>query len=219
MNDVQAKSERRSTRTATAVRHQDLHDRLLDTAEYTIATEGLAHLRARTLAETVGCSVGAIYGVFADLDTLILAVNARTLDAMTEALHAAAAAAPGEAPQGAIDRLLQLAQAYLDYAVANRARWMALFQHRLPPGRPLTEAYAARQAVAFSQIEGPLADLRPDLTESARALLARTIFSAVHGMVQLGLDEKVAQMNLAVLAAQIRIVVQAMATGLQAAAG
>ena len=44
-------------------------------------------------------------------------------------------------------------------------------------------------------------------------VLARTVFSAVHGMVDLGLDEKVAEMPLAVLRAQIRLVVHALAAG------
>ena len=191
----------------TAQRHQTLHDLLLDAAERTVAAEGLPSLRARTLAADAGCSVGAIYSVFADLDALVLAVNGRTLDAVVAALHAAGG-------QGASERLVRLADAYLGYAVAHRARWQALFQHRMPPDRPITPGYAARQAAAFAEVEGPLAALRPDLPDGERALLARTLFSAVHGMVELGLDEKVAAVPLPVLRAQVRMVVEAVARGL-----
>jgi AcrR family transcriptional regulator len=208
MNDVQDKSEPRSRRVATTARHQDLHDRLLDTAERAVAEDGLVNLRARALAEAVGCSVGAIYGVFADLDALILEVNGRTLDAIGLALQAAGG-------DGAAERLVRLAHAYLDYAVANRPRWLALFQHRMPPGRPITPAYAARQAAAFAHVEGPLAALRPDLPDEARALLARTLFSAVHGMVEIGLDERVASMPLPSLRDQIQVIVEAVADGLR----
>jgi AcrR family transcriptional regulator len=207
MNAVQDKIEHGSQKIPTSVRHRDLHDRLLDAADRVIAVDGLPNLRARTLAETVGCSVGAIYGVFADLDALILAVNSRTLDEIGEALRQAG----GDTPR---QRLVQLAQAYLDYAVANRPRWMALFRHRLPPGRSITESHAQRQMAAFSQIEGPLAALCPALADDDRALLARSLFSAVHGMVELGLDEKVAALELPVLRDQIRIVVEAVAIGL-----
>jgi AcrR family transcriptional regulator len=37
-------------------------------------------LRARDVAQNVGCALGAIYNVFADLDALVLAVKERTLD-------------------------------------------------------------------------------------------------------------------------------------------
>lgn len=207
MNGVQDKSEHRSN-SAVTERHQALHDRLIDVAEAAIASGGLVDLKARALAEAAGCSVGAIYGVFKDIDALILAVNGRTLDAVGTAM--AAATARGSPA----DHLVRLAEAYLAYAAANGPRWRALFQHRLPAGRAPDPDYAARQTAAFSFIEAPLAALRPGLPPAKRALLARTLFAAVHGMVALGLDEKVASMKPAELRAQIRLVVAAIAAGL-----
>ena len=195
-------------RDGTALRHQELHDRLLAAAEAAIASGGLASLKARTVAEAVGCSVGAIYGVFADLDALILAVNSRTLDAIAACLTQVSSHG------GPAEHLVRLAEAYLAYAAANGPRWRALFQHRMPEGRPVTPGYAERQLAAFSFIEAPLAVLRPSLPEARRTVLARTLFSAVHGMVDLGLDEKVASLKPAELRAQIRLVVSAIATGL-----
>ena len=207
MNVVQDKNEHRSPRDATLRRHQHLHDRLLDAAEQAIAADGLTQLRARTLADQVGCSVGAIYGVFTDLDTLVLAVNTRTLAAIAAAMEQAGGGTPAE-------RLVRLAHLYLDYAVANRPRWTALFQHRLPPGQSVTADYATQLAAAFAPVEGPLEALCPEMAEADRTVLARSLFSAVHGMVGLSLDEKVAAIPLPKLRAQIGLVVTAMATGL-----
>ncbi len=169
------------------------------------AETGLANLRARSLAEAVGCSVGAIYGVFADLDALVLAVNGRTLDAIDAMLRGRPPARPGRTAGAAGRRPT--------WATRRRTgpRWRALFQHRMPEGGPVHAWYAERQVAAFSHIEGPLAALRPDLPDARRVLLARTLFSAVHGMVELGLDEKVASMPLPVLRAQLRTVVEAVA--------
>jgi AcrR family transcriptional regulator len=208
MTTARERSEHRSGHAATAARHQELHDRLLAAAEAAIAATGLASLRARSLADSVGCSVGAIYGVFPDLDALVLAVNGRTLDAIDAAMRAAA---PGGEP---VTHLTRLAEAYLDYAAAHRERWSALFQHALPAGRALPAWFAERQAAAFSRIEGPLKTLVPGLDHAARALLARSLFSAVHGMVALGLDEKVAAMPVPALRAQLRLVVEAVCRGL-----
>ncbi len=198
----------RLPRTATLARHHDLQERLLAAAEAAIAGGGLETLRARDLAQQVGCSLGAIYGVYPDLDALIMAVNCRTLAAIDDAMREAV---PTARPK---QRLVKLATAYLDYASGHRRRWNALFQHRMPNGRAVSASYAAQQRAAFSHIEAPLHVLRPDLPAAECALLARTLFSAVHGMVALGLDEKIAPVRPAVLRGQIRIVVKAMADGL-----
>ena len=210
MNSVQDKSERRSEKQDRAIRHQELHDRLVDAAESAIAAGGLASLRARGLAE----AVGAIYGVFADLDMLVLAVNARTLDAIDAVMQASGQEHPGAA--GPADQMVRLALAYLDYAAANRPRWGALFQHRMAGGHPVPDWYADRQRAVFTHVEAPLAALWPGLPAVEGVLLARTVFAAVHGMVELGLDEKVAAVTAAALREQVRIVVAAMAAGLSA---
>jgi AcrR family transcriptional regulator len=210
MNTVQAKSPRRPQRDATTSRHQGLHDQLLAAAERTIAAEGLPALRARALAESVGCSVGAIYNIFPDLDALILAVNGRTLGAIDQVMRGVV-----PDPDPAL-QMVHLAEAYLDYAATQRRRWMALFSHRMSDNRTAPAWYGELRDAAFSHIEGPLAVLRPDLPAEDRALLARTLFTAVHGMVVLGLDEKLAAMKLPVLGDQVRIVVKAMARGLVA---
>ena len=195
-------------RPGTAGRHEKLQAALLDAAERAIAANGLGALRARVLAEAVGCSVGAIYTLFPDLDGIILAVNARTLAAIDRALgHRRAAADPAA-------QLRQLAADYLDYAAGNRLRWQALFLHTLPPGQMAPGWFAEGQQAAFSHIEAPVARLCPGLAAPDAALLARSMFAAVHGMVALGLDEKVATMPLPVLHAQIATVVTALARGL-----
>ena len=195
-------------RSSTAARHQNLHGRLLAAALHAIETEGLASLRARSLAETVGCSVGAIYGVYPDLDALVLTVNGQTLDQIEAALRAAG---HGGDPS---DRLVGLAMAYLDYAATHRNRWRALFIHRMPAGQAVPAWYLQRQAAAFARIEAPLGQLQPGLAPPQRALLARSVFSAVHGMVDLGLDEKIAAMPLPSLRVQVELVVNAIAAGL-----
>jgi AcrR family transcriptional regulator len=211
---VRGKNERRShtplaarPRPATVLRHQDLRAELLVAAERLIETRGLAHLRARDLANQAGCSLGAIYNVFTDLDELIVAVNANTLRAIDRDLTGIDGGAP-------LQQLTALADAYLSYAVGNRLRWEALFNHRMPAEAVVPQWFQDIQNAAFSHIEGPLALVRPDLSDTARSLLGRSIFAAVHGMVALGLDKQVAPMDLPVLRLQIALVVGAIVQGL-----
>jgi AcrR family transcriptional regulator len=189
-------------------RRDQMRERVLEAAEAVISTKGLAGLKARDIAARAGCALGAIYTVFEDLDELILGVNQRSL-ARLEAALARTEGADGEA------ELQRLAQAYLGYARDEEPRWRALFEHRLPPEKPLPDWYARDRDRLFALAEAPLASLLPNEVPAARKLRARTLFSAVHGVVVLGLEEKLAPTSLRTLEAQLREFVATMACGLR----
>ena len=194
-------------------RRARLRDALVAAAERTIKREGLRGLRARALAEAVGCAVGAIYNAVEDLDELVLLVNARTLAALERELNAAAGAADKGA-DAAVARLVRMALAYLDFAAANTQRWRALFDHRLPPGQDVPDWYRKEQQRLFDYVENLLTELQAQESRVRRSLLARSLFSAVHGLVVLGLEEKLQPIPLPVLREQIRFVVMAIGRGM-----
>jgi AcrR family transcriptional regulator len=196
----------------TSARRELLKGSLTDAAYRAIGRLGLVGLKARALADEVGCAVGAIYNVVADLDELILLANARTLGALETAL--AAATAKGRGPDWAIEQLVKLALAYLEFAVAHRRQWRSLCDHRLPPGRDLPEWYQRDLERLFGYVEHPIAELQPSIQPMRRTLLARSLFSAVHGLVTLGLEEKLQHIPLPVLREQITTVVSALGHGL-----
>ena len=194
-------------------RRRKLRDALIGAAERTIATEGLRGMRARDLALKAGCAVGAIYNVFADLDDLVFAVNALTLEQLEATLTVASH--DGADPHGgAIRTLVHLGLAYTDYAAAHTGRWRALFDHRLPEGRDIPTWYRANLHRLFDYIEQPLRQLAPSLAGAQRALLARSLFSAVHGIVLIGLEEKLQSVPLSVLREQVTVMIEAFARGL-----
>lgn len=169
----------------TEARREALRTNLIEIAERTIATEGLRALRARELAKEAGCAVGAIYNVFGDLTDLTLAVNARTF----HRLGADVAAALAEAPQDPVEQLVVMAQAYHHFAAANHLSWRALFDVERPAGEAAPEWYLQEMGRLFAYISDPLAVIFPDRTPEDLALLTRALFSSVHGIVLLGLDE------------------------------
>jgi AcrR family transcriptional regulator len=203
----------------TAERRHNLKETLIAVAERGIGANGLIGMKARDLAAEVGCSVGAIYNVVADLDELVLAVNGRTL-AMMEAELAAAAGSSLRGKKHSADKaialLVRLAQAYLHFAVTHQRRWRALFDHHLPEGSELPEWYLDQQRQIFAFIEQPLRLLQPDLTEQQFAILARSLFSAVHGIVALGLEEKLGAISVRELERQTAAIVTAIGHGLSA---
>ena len=204
----------------TVKRRQELGEALIRAAEKTIRGKGLHALKARDLAKDVGCALGAIYNVFPDLNALILEVNARTLVIFGSGFERASAATSdptiGEL-HPAVGRLVQLATTYLDIVASNKQRWRALFEHRIGGAGRLPQWYRDAQKPLFLLVEEPLRDLRPELDDEQRMVLARSVFAAVHGVVSLGLDEKLMPMTIAVLRAQIEETVAALGVGLQAA--
>src|SRR5262245_52361726 len=165
--------------TKTLDRHENLKTALIRAAEKAIAREGLGGLRARSLAAEVGCAVGAIYNVVADIDELILLVNGRTLAALER--HLLDTGIPGLARAGPIEQLVAMAAAYLDFASKYGLRWRALFDHRLPKGRTIPGWYLESQHRLFAYVEVTLQALLPkDVSAERGALLRRSVCSALH---------------------------------------
>jgi len=200
----------------TEQRRARLRESLVAAAERAIARQGLGTLRARALAQEVGCAVGAIYNVVEDLDDLVLLVNARTLAALERELIAADRTdePPEQGANAAIGRLVRMAIAYLDFAAANTPRWRTLFEHRMPAGRDVPAWYRDEQQRLFAYVEALLLELQGQESRVRRALLARSLFSAVHGLVLLGLEEKLQTIPLPVLREQVRFVVTAIGRGM-----
>lgn len=166
-------------------RRAQLRDRLVKIAETRIAADGLAALRARDLAKEAGCALGAIYNVFGDLNELVMAVNARTFEAMGAAVSEALAGAP----EDPTEQLVTMGQAYHAFASANPGLWRALFDLDRPEGEAAPEWYLQEMGRLFAYIEAPIRVLVPDLPEADRGLFVRALFSSVHGIVLLGLEE------------------------------
>jgi AcrR family transcriptional regulator len=196
----------------TATRRENLREALTAAAARTIAEQGLAGLKARSLADEVGCAVGAIYNAVADLDELVLHANSRTLAALEIALSASATT--GRGPDWAIEEMVRLALAYLDFAATHPRRWRALFEHRLPDGREVPDWYQQDLERLFGLVEHAVAELQPNSTRARRALVARSLFSALHGVVALGLEEKLQALARPVLREQVATVVTALGYGL-----
>ena len=194
-------------------RHAVLREQLIDAAERTIAGKGLTALKARDLAQEAGCAVGTIYNVFDHLDELVVCVGSRTLAMLDAALQAVRSPVCHGSEEEAVDDMVSLALAYLEFTATHTVRWRALFEHRMSENRPLPEWFVEQQHRLFAQVERPLAALLPELDPEARRVLARTVFSAVHGIVALGLEEKLVSLSLPDLGSRLAATVRAIATG------
>ena len=187
----------------------DLRKRLIDAAEARIAAQGLGALKAREVTADAGCALGALYTAFEDLDRLILQVNSRTLSRLGVALRVACP--PGVDPK---ETMAALGQGYVGFALDNFHLWSALFNHRLPDGIEAPDWHRAEHAVLIEQIITPLHALRPDLPPDALQLRAKTVFAAVHGVVQLALHGRFVGTPRAQLPGEVAALIESMTRGL-----
>lgn len=193
-------------------RREKLRGNLVLAAERMIASRGLAGLKTRDLAREIGCANGAVYNLVADMDELILRVGSRTLLRLDEALSAAERA--GEpSPR---ETLVHIAIAYCDFAAENLELWRALFEHRMEADKIVPDWSVDDQMQLFRHIYQPLALLFPKRSREELGITARSLFSAVHGMVALGLEQKLVAVPLPALRKEIAGLVRAMVDGLVA---
>lgn len=194
-----------------ALEHREkLRSDLILAAERMIVDRGLSGVKTRDLAREIGCANGAVYNLVADMDELILRVGSRTLHRLDQALSAAESA--GEpSPQ---ETLVRIALAYCDFAADNLQLWRALFEHRMEADKVVPDWSVQDQTQLFRHIYQPLAALFPKRSREELGITARSLFSAVHGMVALGLEQKLVAVPLPALRKEIAALVRAMIDGL-----
>src|SRR5260221_7148918 len=191
-------------------RRSKLREDLTLAAERSMAAGGLAGLKTRELAREIGVANGAVYNLVEDMDELILRVGSRTLSR----LDAALSAAESNGPASPAETLVRIAVAYCDFAAENLELWRALFEHRMTPGKPIPEWAVSEQMDLFRHIFHPLAALMPSRSPAELGVTARSLFSAVHGMVLLGLEQKLIAVPVEALRAEIADITRAMVKGL-----
>ena len=176
MNNVQEESLRDQKKNRRRLQ-------ILEIARSIIATKGLRSLKVRDVAEAAGCSVGSVYNEFGDFDGVILTVNRETVQALTVRLGGV----PAENP---VRQLYGLAETYLEFFAENANLLRSLFEHRMEDDRPYPDDILQMVMDAFALMHPPLVRVLPDADDVKIALLSRTLFSAVHGIISLGLEER-----------------------------
>lgn len=152
----------------------ELEALIIEAGQALLAEQGYARFSARGVAKRIGYSVGTIYNVFANADALILAINTRTFGLWADHLRAALATAGN-------DRIGTLVAGYFAFARANTNLWMAIYDHRLPPGMAMPDADAAERAVLTGIVVAEVAAFLDIPADDRVAALARSLIATVHG--------------------------------------
>jgi AcrR family transcriptional regulator len=140
-------------------------------------------LSLRSLARDVGCAPSTLLKLYGSFSNLLQYVNIETLDRMGAAVSWLEDAEP--TPQ-----LKALAMAYWQFAQHEPHRWQMLFEYPLADEGELDERQSHIIDALFLRVESALKAYQPALDDVAARRMARTLWGSVHGLVQLGLNDR-----------------------------
>ena len=153
---------------------EELEALILTEGHRHMAETGFATLSSREVAKRIGYSVGTLYNVFGSYDRLVAAINTRTFDLWAAFLEARLARNPS-------DRIAALVEGYFSFARENTPIWMAIYDHRLPPGVPMPDHYARQRAGLTEVVVREVAAVLPPEAKDVAPRLARSLVATVHG--------------------------------------
>lgn len=164
---------------------EELQGLAVQAVQELVAQHGLSGLSVRKVAEHIGYTVGMLYHVFRNLDELILHTNAAILNTLLNDMQAANAKPPLEA-------LRHMGLAYLTLARHQTPLWQMVFTHRMQKGEPVPAWYQAQTQALFDHVEAKVNALNPHASADDALLVARTLWSGVHGIAVLVTENKLA---------------------------
>jgi AcrR family transcriptional regulator len=163
---------------------RELYNLVLNKAQMLVESQGFQSLTARAVAQAVGYSPGTLYNLFANLDELVVHLNARTLERLEEALRRVRNSGDPKTD------IQALARAYLDFLKKNPRLWEMLFEYRLGEETTLPDWFLARIQGLLAHVEAALAPLFKSSEKKKRADAALVLWASLHGIGSLAADGK-----------------------------
>lgn len=174
-----------STGDRTSYHHGTLRQALVDGARELLVEHGEAGFSLSELARRLGVSTAAPYRHFEDREALLAAVAEQGYEQLDNALRSASDTSTDPGTQ-----ILRMGVAYLTFATDNPAQFGIMFRQR---NRKQTTAKPFQSLVDVVDSAQHSGVLRADVP--AR-MLARTIWSTVHGLASLVLAGGLVRLDL-----------------------
>ncbi|GHC24814.1 TetR/AcrR family transcriptional regulator [Aidingimonas halophila] len=160
-----------------------LHAQVMSACDAWLKDNPVHSLSLRALAREVGCAPSTLLKLYGSFGNLLQHVNIETLSHLRNAME-------GLSDAGPESRLRGLAMAYWSFAEQEPYRWQLLFDHPLAQEGELDQRQNHLIEALFVRVEGTLKEYQPALDDQEAQRLARTLWGSVHGLVQLGLNER-----------------------------
>ncbi|KAA0012192.1 TetR/AcrR family transcriptional regulator [Billgrantia pellis] len=141
-------------------------------------------LSLRALAREVGCAPSTLLKLYGSFGNLLQHVNIETLARLRMVIEPLT---QGSAPE---QQMRALALAYWQFAQREPYRWQLLFDYPLAQEGELDQRQSDMIEGLFLRVESSLKEYQPALGDLEARRLGRTLWGSVHGLVQLGLNER-----------------------------
>ena len=161
---------------------------VVDAAETMARQEGLRGLSLRKIAAEIGYVPGSLYNLIGDLDAIILHLNARTLERLSEYLKTRI-----DSRRPPVENAFAVADGYLDFVMAEPLLWGLILEHRLLPGAETPPWYAQTLTATTGLVDDVLRPLIAD--EAERRLAVVSLWAALHGIASLATSGKLAAVH------------------------
>jgi AcrR family transcriptional regulator len=175
----------------------EIRKRLIEITIKLMDTGGIDAVKARPIAKEVGISVGTIYNMFGSIDGLVQEANGLILEQFASVALAAIAEKQDQWAEGVSSgkldtaaamraRLLTIAETYMNFVAQNESRWQAMLVYNQNRSvEILSESYDQQQADLFQWLGNTIENTKLGATEDNRRMVARMLWSSVHGIVVL----------------------------------
>lgn len=161
-----------------------LHAQVMVACDAWLRTQPVHKLSLRFLAREVGCAPSTLLKLYGSFGNLLQHVN---LESLARLRHAIDPLLEEPSPEA---RLKELARAYWQFARSDAYRWQLLFDYPLAQEGELDRRQSDMIEALFLRVECTLKEYQPSLGELEARRLGRTLWGSVHGLVQLGLNER-----------------------------
>ncbi|MGR4069985.1 WHG domain-containing protein [Halomonas sp. LR3S48] len=161
-----------------------LHAQVMAACDDWLQDNPVHALSLRALAREVGCAPSTLLKLYGSFGNLLQHVNIETLARLRMVIEPLTQGAEPERQMRA------LALAYWQFAQREPFRWQLLFDYPLAQEGELDQRQSDMIEALFLRVEKSLKEYQPALGDLEARRLGRTLWGSVHGLVQLGLNER-----------------------------
>ncbi len=161
-----------------------LHAQVMAACDAWLQDRPVHTLSLRSLARDVGCAPSTLLKLYGSFGNLLQHVNIESLARLRSAID------PLLDEPAPDERLKALARAYWTFARDDPFRWQLMFDYPLAQEGELDRRQNDMIEALFLRVEATLKEYRPTLGDLEARRLGRTLWGSVHGLVQLGLNER-----------------------------
>ena len=165
---------------------EELREMALQAAELLLDEMQLPALSTRQIAAKMGYTVGTLYQLYKNLPDLLLHVNSRTLKKLQ---HCCLEDYDVSLP--ATENIQHFALSYVEFSCRYQSRWRLIFDYDVLEQVEQPQWYQEQVGDLFALISQELKRLRPDANEEQVAATTHLLWSSVHGICTMSLNQKV----------------------------